>query len=226
MIQLNVYSTLVITLIIQVLTAIIDSIILLVKISSKLYIIKQLLALELLIQFVEGFFYLNWFYNFKNIKNVTPSRYFDWIITTPSMLITLIFYLIFLQYKENNTSESLEFFDLFYKNMDTIIPILLLNWTMLLFGYLAEIKVMPVLLAICLGFIPFFIYYYIIYTRYVLLSNQGFYIFLYFFLFWSLYGISALLPYNTKNICYNILDLFSKNFFGIFLAYVVIANNY
>jgi hypothetical protein len=225
MIQLNVYSTLVITLIIQILTAIIDSIILLVKISPKLYIIKQLLALELLIQFVEGFFYLNWFYNFKNIKDVTPTRYFDWIITTPSMLITLIFYLIFLQYKENNLSESLEFFDLFYKNIDTIIPVLLLNWTMLLFGYFAEVKVMPAFLAICLGFIPFFIYYYIIYTKYVLLSREGLYIFVYFSLFWSLYGISALLPYNTKNICYNILDLFSKNFFGIFLAYVVIANN-
>jgi hypothetical protein len=226
MIQLNVYSTLVITLIIQVLTGIIDSIIIFIKISPKLYIIKQLLALELLVQFIEGFFYLYWFYNFKNIKNVTPTRYFDWSITTPSMLITLIFYLIFVQYKENNLSESLEFFDLFYKNVDTIIPVLLLNWAMLLFGYLAEIKVIPVLLGVLSGFIPFFIYYYIIYTKYVVLSNEGIYIFLYFFFFWSFYGLSALLPYNTKNICYNILDLFSKNFFAIFLAYVIITNNY
>jgi bacteriorhodopsin len=35
------------------------------------------------------------------------------------------------------------------------------------------------------------------------------------------YGIAALLPYNVKNAMYNILDLFAKNFFGIFLAYVL-----
>lgn len=226
MIKITLYSTLLTTLFLQLLTGIIDSIIMFIKISPKLYIIQQLLGLELLVQFIEAFFYISWLYNYKTIKNVTPSRYFDWIMTTPSMIITLIFYLIFLQYKENNLSESLDFFDLFDKNFNTIVSVILLNWAMLLFGYLGEIKVLPLLLAIFLGFIPFFIYYYIIYTQYAVLSKSGIYIFMYFFIFWSLYGITALLPYNTKNIFYNILDLFSKNFFGIFLVYVVISNNY
>jgi len=34
------------------------------------------------------------------------------------------------------------------------------------------------------------------------------------------------LPYNIKNTCYNILDLFSKNFFGLFLTYLILTNKY
>jgi len=30
------------------------------------------------------------------------------------------------------------------------------------------------------------------------------------------------MSYEVKNIMYNILDLFAKNFFGLFLAYVLI----
>jgi hypothetical protein len=144
------------------------------------------------------------------------------------MLITLIFYLIFLDYKQKNanTNENLEFFDIFNKNFNTIISVILLNWLMLLFGYLGEVKILPVFLGVFLGFIPFLIYYYIIYKNYAILTNDGMNIFLYFFIVWSLYGIVAVLPYKIKNMFYNILDLFSKNFFGLFLAYIIITNKY
>jgi bacteriorhodopsin len=188
--------------------------------------LKQLLFLELFVQFIEGLFYIQWFYNFKSILNITPQRYFDWVITTPTMLINLIFYLIFLERKDKNTSNKLNFFDLFNTEFYSIITILLLNWGMLLFGYLGEISAIPVLLGVSLGFILFLIYYYIIYTKYAVLTNDGLKIFFYFFIFWSLYGIVAVLPYKIKNICYNILDLFSKNFFGLFLTYLLISNKY
>jgi hypothetical protein len=97
---------------------------------------------------------------------------------------------------------------------------------MLLFGYLGETTAIPLLLGVSLGFIPFLIYYYIIYKKYALLSNDGIKIFFYFFIFWSLYGIVAVLPYKIKNTCYNILDLFSKNFFGLFLTYLLFTNKY
>jgi bacteriorhodopsin len=46
-----------------------------------------------------------------------------------------------------------------------------------------------------------------------------------FFVFtWSLYGVAALLPYDTKNSMYNILDLFAKNFLGVFLVYILWTN--
>lgn len=221
--QSNVFFSLLISIIIQVSTGFIEILTLFVKVPSSFTIIKQLLTLEVIVQIIEGSFYLYWLFNFNAITNITPKRYFDWALTTPTMLITLIFYLIFLNYKENNIVGNLEFFDLFYQNFSTIIYILLLNWLMLLFGYLGEIQFIPVLLGVSLGFIPFLIYYYIIYIKYAILTKDGLKIYLYFLFFWSLYGIVAVLPYDMKNTFYNILDLFSKNFFGIFLTYTILT---
>ena len=224
MIHLNIYTSLIISIITQFITSIIEIIALFIKVPSKFLFLKQMLLLEVIVQFIEGSFYSYWLYNFKNILNITPKRYLDWAITTPTMLLTLVFYLIFLKYKENNITYKLNFFELFNQEFFTLIIIFLLNGLMLLFGYLGEINVIPVLLGVLLGFIPFFIYYYIIYTKYATLSNDGLNIFYYFLIVWSLYGIVAVLPYKIKNMCYNILDLFSKNFFGIFLSYLLFTN--
>ena len=234
----NIYTSLVASIIIQIITGIIEISSLFIKVPLKFAFLKQIMLFEILVQIIEGSFYVYWLYNFKSILNITPKRYFDWVITTPTMLVSLIFYLIFLRhinndnndndnnnnYNDNNVSSQLNFFDLFNQEFYTIITILLLNWTMLLFGYLGEISVIPVLLGVSLGFIPFLIYYYIIYNKYALLSEDGIKIFLYFFIFWSLYGVAAVLPYKIKNTLYNILDLFSKNFFGIFLTYLIFTN--
>lgn len=221
MITLNIYTSLILSILIQVLTGLIEIFSLFIKVPSKFLFLKQMLLLEVIVQFIEGLFYIYWLYNFNNILNITPKRYFDWMLTTPTMLVTLIFYLIFLKYKDENNSHKLHFFELFNKEFYNIIIILLLNWLMLLFGYLGEINFIPVLLGIFLGFIPFIIYYYIIYKKYAILTNDGLKIFFYFFIVWSLYGIVAVLPYKIKNIFYNILDLFAKNFFGIFLSYLL-----
>ena len=225
MINLNIYKSLILSITIQLITGIIEIIALFIKVPSKFLFLQQMLLLEVIVQLIEGSFYMYWFYNFKTILNVTPKRYLDWAITTPTMLLTLIFYLIFLKYKESNISYNLNFFDLFNQEFYTIIKIFILNWLMLLFGYLGEINLMPILLGVSLGFIPFLIYYYIIYKKYAVLSNDdGLNIFFYFFIIWALYGIVAVLPYKIKNMCYNMLDIFSKNFFGIFLSYLLFTN--
>jgi uncharacterized RDD family membrane protein YckC len=46
--------------------------------------------------------------------------------------------------------------------------------------------------------------------------------FIVFFGLWLLYGVAAFFPYAIKNASYNILDLFAKNFFGIFLAILIL----
>ena len=226
MANLNVYSSLITSITIQIITAIIELISIFFNVPVKFSFLKQMMLLEICVQIIEGLFYVYWLLNFKNIINITPKRYFDWIITTPTMLINLIFYLIFLQDLGNNSSQNLNFFTLFKKEFNTIIKILLLNWIMLLFGYLGEISVIPIMLSVSLGFIPFLIYYYIIYKKYALESKDGLKIFFYFFIFWSLYGLVAIFPYKLKNICYNFLDLFSKNFFGLFLSYLIFTNKY
>ena len=65
-----------------------------------------------------------------------------------------------------------------------------------------------------------------IYVNYATQSKTGWKLFLYFFFFWSLYGVAALFPYDIKNSFYNILDLFAKNFFGLFLSYLIITKKY
>ena len=194
MINFTVYTSLIMSIIIQVITGVIEVFSLFVNLPSKFAFLKQMMLLEVFVQFIEGSFYIYWFNNFNNVANITPSRYFDWVITTPTMLVNLVFYLIFLQKLDNNTSDQLNFFE--------------------------------VLLGVLLGFIPFLIYYYMIYDKYALLSEDGYKIFMYFFIFWSLYGVAAILPYKIKNTCYNILDLFAKNFFGVFLSYLIFTNMY
>jgi hypothetical protein len=218
---ITMYTSLITSIVIQVITGIIEIVSIFFKVPRQFLFLKQMMMLEIGVQMIEGLFYLYWLFHFKTISNITPRRYFDWMITTPSMLVNLIFYLIFLKNKDAN----LNFFTLFKKEFNTIFIVLLLNWAMLLFGYLGETMVIPILLGVALGFIPFLLYYYIIYEHYAVFSSDtGMNIFYYFFIFWLLYGIVAVLPYKLKNMGYNILDLFSKNFFGLFLAYQLFIN--
>jgi hypothetical protein len=220
------YITLIISIIVQIVTGGIEMVALFIKVPSAYSLIKELLLFEFIVQIIEGIFYIWLAYNFTKIINVTPKRYIDWVITTPTMLITLILYLIYLNKKTNNETNDLELFTLLKENSSIIIPIIMLNWLMLLFGYLGEMKIISVSLGVVLGFIPFLIYYYMIYKNYVIKNTPGYLLFWYFFFFWSLYGVVAILPYYTKNACYNILDLFAKNFFGLFLSYIIFSGNF
>ena len=223
------YSTLVASVIVQIISGIIEvSTGLFAPVSPEFNIIKQLLFLEIAVQSIEGLFYVWLLYNFTSVTNVTPKRYIDWAITTPTMLITLMFYLLFLEKREKQQDTTgLNFFDLVVENGQTIWNVFILNWAMLFFGYLGEMNVISTLTGVLLGFVPFLLYYYIIYQKYAVESSStGIKIFWYFFIFWSLYGVVALLPYYLKNGLYNILDLFAKNFFGIFLSYIILLKKY
>jgi len=219
------YNTLVLSVIVQIVTGIIEIYSLFTTI--KIPLLKQLLVLEVSVQAIEGFFYIWLFINFNEVTNVTPKRYIDWAITTPTMLIELILYLIYLQSKDNGSDVTkLNFFNLLLENSSNISYVIFLNWLMLIFGYLGEINIIDTLTGVLLGFVPFLIYYFIIYVNYASKSKTGWKIFWYFFSFWSLYGAVAVLPYYIKNALYNILDLFAKNFFGLFLSYIILTKNY
>lgn len=220
------HNTLIVSIAVQIITGIIEIGAFFVKVPSMYILIRQLLMLELAIQFVEGMFYVWLFHNLHIVVNVTPKRYLDWAITTPTMLITLMLYLIYLNKKEENKTNELEFFSLIKENSTVFISVLILNWLMLLFGYLCEMNIIPILYGVFFGFIPFAIYYYMIYVNYVSQNTYGYLLFWYFFIFWSLYGVVAVFPYYIKNALYNILDLFSKNFFGLFLSYIIFSGNY
>ena len=85
------YITLIISIIVQIITGIIEILTLFIKVPRTYSIIKELLILEVIVQIIEGLFYVWLAYNFTKVLDVTPKRYLDWSITTPTMLITLIF---------------------------------------------------------------------------------------------------------------------------------------
>ena len=92
---------------------------------------------------------------------------------------------------------------------------------MLMFGYLGETGVMDKKIAIPLGFVFFFLSFKLIYEEYAVHSKLGKLLFKVLFTIWILYGVAALMPGREKNISYNILDIFSKNFYGLFIYYKV-----
>ncbi len=207
----------------QIITGLIDYFALQFEIPPELYILKQLLFLELCVQIIEGIFYYWLITSFNTISNITVFRYYDWMLTTPTMLITLMMYLSHLD--PSNKNKNLQ--DLIKENKGTVLSVISLNFLMLYYGYLGETGKMKIKDSVYAGFIPFLMYYKIIYDKFIVKikdNKEGLILYWYFFIFWGLYGVAALFPYNLKNVSYNILDLFSKNFFGIFLSYTVYKN--
>jgi len=218
LIKITVY----LSLLVQVITGVFDYYIIQLNIPSKLIILKDVLIMELIVQIIEGIFYIWLALNITTVTNITPHRYYDWYLTTPTMLISLCIYLIYLRNEENNVETTDSFFKIIYDNLYILITITFLNFLMLTSGYLTEMKKFSQVFGVLIGFIPFFICFYLIYYYFARFSLFGTEIFFYFLIVWSMYGVAALMSYRIKNIMYNILDLFAKNFFGLYLGYVVL----
>lgn len=206
------------SIIIQVITGIINLWGLHINVDDNKKIFKDLLNVELFIQNIELVFYIWMANNLNIIQNITPYRYLDWIITTPTMLITLMAFLD----KDNNNN----LYNYIQKNKYFIIKIIVLNLIMLLFGLAGELKYLDYDSAIILGFIPFIYYFKLIHDKYIIekTSSENVNTYWFYFIIWSLYGIVAFLSYEYKNSAYNIIDLFSKNFFSVFLVYLLWKN--
>lgn len=205
----------------QVLTLFFDIYVLSLEIHPSLRFIKSLLWIELWVQLIEGSFYIWLVTSFAKIENITPFRYYDWILTTPSMLFTYCMYLYY-----ERTKDQRSFYEIVEDNSPILAPIFILNTLMLMFGYLSEMGRLSVNVGTGLGFLPFFGMFYLIYDNYAKYTLVGQTTFVYFVSVWALYGVAALFSYDYKNAFYNVLDLFSKNFFGIFLGGVLLYEKY
>lgn len=219
--KLNViYNSGVMSLIIQILTGVFDLYVVTLDTPAYMQILKHVLWLEIAVQVIEGSFYVWLVRNFHKIDNITKYRYWDWILTTPTMLISFTIYLYYLKTREETPNKVITkgITDILYDNSDIYLPIMVLNTLMLAFGYLAEIGKISHSLGAVLGFVPFLAYFYIIYETYAKYTDFGRQIFWVFAGIWGLYGVASVMTYANKNVMYNILDLFAKNFFGIFIA--------
>ena len=179
-------------------------------IGTKDVKIRHIMNLETAVSLVAGYVYsilldrINSKTNPLDLKDVTNIRYMDWIVTTPMLLLVI---LLFFNY---NTNEPIY--------ISVYILIILINYAMLLSGYLGETKQLEKKKACAMGFIFFILLITIIYLNFMKNpSHVESILYIIFVIVWSLYGVAFLLDVNAKNIMYNILDIISKVFFGIFM---------
>ena len=105
---------------------------------------------------------------------------------------------------------------------DNLIKIIIYNCLMLLFGYLGETGRINKRISIPIGFTFFYLSFKNIYDNYARHTELGTKLFKFLVVCWALYGISAMADIKTKNISYNLLDIVSKNFYGLFIYYYIL----
>ena len=207
----------------------------------KTELLPQVLTLEMLVQIVELIFY-TWYLGHL-ASDVTAYRYFDWVFTTPLMLISTAAFFSYVTGTSREISETnngnrngnykndLEepkkgkfisnLQEWLKDNFTPIMIIVIANFIMLLFGYLQEIGVVSLLYSTLFGFGAFAVAFYELYRTFVGVQPVNQIIYWIMFIIWGLYGFAAVLTPISKNLAYNILDIFSKNFYGLFLSYVL-----
>ena len=187
-------------------------------------LLKDVMTMENIVQLIEFSFYISISIFVANLVNtdIAKFRYYDWMLTTPIMLLTT---LIFFVYNDKSKTESREkkeikLTDILKNEKESIIKIFLSNLGMLIVGYLQEIGKLDIAYSTTFGFGFLFYSFYKLY-QYVGDSESRI-LFWIMLILWSKYGIAAMMKNKAKNTMYNILDIFSKNFYGIFLAYKIL----
>lgn len=175
-------------------------------------VLRHLFNIETSISLVAGYFYAIFVSKIDECEkqdkpidweSITLTRYIDWAITTPFMLLVLCIFL------------SMESKTIIH--LSTFVLIMIFNYLMLYIGYLGETKVLDRYTSCIGGFIPFFIIFYLIFSNFVIIKKgiKKYWLFLFYLITWTMYGLVYLLEENNKNIAFNILDCISKCLVGI-----------
>jgi bacteriorhodopsin len=166
---------------------------------------RHIMNIETTVSLVAGIVYGTFMEKMKQphftLKEIIPVRYMDWMITTPLILLAIV---LFYNPKENTID---------YRCYGILI---ILNWLMLLFGYLGERKVISSMSGLIWGFV-FFIAMLMYMYKHLIPKGSSIAVFVIFGVIWSGYGIAYMLDEEEKNIAYNVLDIISKAVFGVVL---------
>lgn len=177
-------------------------------------LVRHIFNLETCISLVASYFYSIFVSKMDEIEKnnkpidwneLTRIRYIDWAITTPLMLLALS---VVLGYNSKIAVKVM-----------TILIIILLNYIMLISGYLGEVNVISRLQGLIVGFIAFFAMFFIIFITFVKkrYNYTNYMLFGIYIVVWSLYGVVYMFNKANKNIIMNVLDCIAKCFVGIFL---------
>lgn len=213
-----------VSLAVQLITGLIGAAGLFIPTGPEHKILKSVLLQETIVQVIEFFVYVLIVLRF-NLDTMATTRYYDWFFTTPIMLFTTIVYYKYTEWREKNKDTSqLTITKFIQDHKGLIITIFLCNLGMLVSGYLGEIGAIDKYVACIIGFVFFAGSFGTMYYNFAQHSHLGKIMFSFMLFLWTLYGVAFLLPTVTKNISFNALDIFAKNFFGVFLFFVILKN--
>jgi bacteriorhodopsin len=174
--------------------------------------VRHVLNLETAISVIAGYFYSTFLEKISAYEkddkvidwaDMTATRYIDWSMTTPLMLLVLCLVL------SQNVGKSVA--------LKVIVAVIVLNYAMLYLGHLGETKKLSRLNAMLLGFVPFFGMFYLIFKNYVepKFVKANYILYSLFVFIWGMYGVVYMLNEQYKNIAMNVLDCIAKCFVGL-----------
>lgn len=215
-------QTVFLSLVAQIITTLVGLIALTNELHYQDRVLHEILGLEVLVQIIEAIFYV-WFAFFfrKNMTRVDIAkyRYYDWVFTTPMMLLsTAVFFAYQAGTQSGTPIYSVRGF--FQKHGRDFGWMAIYNVLMLFFGYLHEIGVLSLLSSNSIGFVFFGLAFYKLY-EFATMSPDNMPVFWVMCTLWALYGVAAMYKNVVKNTAYNVLDIFSKNFYGLYLSWVI-----
>lgn len=207
------------SIVVQVLTGIVSFNGIFLQLPETHAVLIDILEMETIVQVVELTFYVVALRSLAAKTNgMAAMRYFDWFITTPTMLLTTA---VYFKYEETHSKggEPLRFREFVKTNRTSLMYIAVCNFFMLLFGYFGETGKVSKSVSVTVGSVFFVIAFHTLYTEFAIGSATAKKLFFVMCLVWSLYGLAFTLPDTQKNNMFNILDIFAKNFFGLYLFY-------
>ena len=175
-------------------------------------VVRHVLNLETCISIVAGYFYSIFVaqidkYSFEKKEidwsEISKTRYIDWTITTPMMLLALCVVL------GNESGQKVR--------IPIILTIIVLNYAMLFLGYLGELGSLSRWTSMISGFVFFGAMFTLIFRQFVMprYSLANYILFGLYLTVWSLYGVVYMLGESYKNIAMNVLDLTAKCMIGL-----------
>jgi len=181
-------------------------------------------AIEVIISLVAGIIYYliinisKTATDFKSIDwaKITTLRYIDWSITTPLLLVSFTLFL--------SNGEKVKDLGNF------IMKLIFFDLIMILSGYLGTINVLTTNWSLVIGFLAYFMIFYLIYqkffqgmklTRNISLKQLLFFAIV---ILWFIYGAIYNAPMYNRNIITNVLDGIAKGIFGLSLASYLILH--
>jgi hypothetical protein len=218
-----------------------------VPVAPENLILRSVLGMEAVVQMVEMAFY-TWFGVFFRDAaakmDIARYRYLDWFVTTPVMLLSTMMFFRFKAGEKLTGDEGGEeagaaeqpglaglwgrarrmaghVTGFVRKNALPVAGVLGANAVMLACGFLGEIGRMGKAASQGLGFAAFAASFYWLHKYFAAGSSDNYKIFLPMLFIWSLYGVAARFGNTVKNTSFNLLDMVSKNFYSVFIAWYI-----